>query len=120
MNSFQLRTTKLLMSIGVNPGLLGYKYIGKALEKAYEDDNILHSMTKELYPFVARAYDSTPSRVERAIRHAIEQAFDRMHADTVDKYFGSVVEFDSGKVTNTTFLACLVEHLRMEELEEKQ
>lgn len=114
MDNLQVRTTELLMKIGVDPGLLGYKYLRSAVEKVYYDENLIHTMTKGLYPAIAEEHNTTPSRVERSIRHAIERAFDRMTANDIKEYFGAIVQYSSRKVTNTTFIACLVERLRVE------
>lgn len=120
MENLQVRITKLLMGVGVNPGILGYKYLRSGIEKVYTDDEIIQRMTKGLYPAIAEEHNTTPSRVERAIRHAIEQAFNCMRPSTVSEYFGYVVQYESGKVTNTAFIACLVEYLRMEDIKEGQ
>lgn len=97
----------ILREVGVPADLLGHKYIVCALQLIHEDHDALYQMTKVLYPTVAKDNKSTSSRVERAIRHAIELAFDRMPVDVSKKYFGYSINPHSGKATNSQFLAAL-------------
>ena len=112
MTSVQWMISDTLLDVGINPGLLGWDYLKVGIEMVYNDREYLRNMTGKLYPDIAKVVDSTASRVERAIRHAIESAFNNMAEDTRKKYFGNVVSLNSGKVTNTTFIAVIVEHIQ--------
>lgn len=114
MNTIEMMTAKTLIDIGVNPGLSGYDYLYTAIPIVYEDRSYLRAITKKLYPMIAAIYDSNVSRVERSIRHAIETTFLNTDIDVLKKYFGNVVNSMSGKVTNTTFIATVTEHIRMQ------
>lgn len=108
------RVSKELMSIGVPPGMNGYMYLKDAVSLVYSDPLLITKVTKELYPKVAELNSTKPNRVERSIRAAIERTFDS-HAASASEYFGNIVDKDKGKVTNTTFIATIVERLRMGE-----
>ena len=112
MTSVQWMISDTLLDVGINPGLLGWDYLKVGLEMVYNDREYLRNMTGKLYPDIAKEVGSTTSRVERAIRHAIESAFNNMAEDTRKKYFGNVVSLNSGKVTNTTFIAVIVERIQ--------
>lgn len=112
MTSVQWMISDTLLDIGINPGLLGWDYLKVGVEMVYNDREYLRNMTGKLYPDIAKEVGSTTSRVERAIRHAIESAFNNMAEDTRKKYFGNVVSLNSGKVTNTTFIAVIVERIQ--------
>lgn len=112
MTSVQWMISDTLLDVGINPGLLGWDYLKVGVEMVYNDREYLRNMTGKLYPDIAKEVDSTTSRVERAIRHAIESAFNNMAEDTRKKYFGNVVSLNSGKVTNTTFIAVIVERIQ--------
>ena len=112
MTSVQWMISDTLLDVGINPGLLGWDYLKVGVEMVYNDREYLRNMTGKLYPDIAKEVGSTTSRVERAIRHAIESAFNNMAEDTRKKYFGNVVSLNSGKVTNTTFIAVIVEHIQ--------
>lgn len=112
MTSVQWIISDTLLDVGINPGLLGWDYLKAGVEMVYNDREYLRNMTGKLYPDIAKEVDSTTSRVERAIRHAIESAFNNMTEDTRKKYFGNVVSMNSGKVTNTTFIAVIVERIQ--------
>lgn len=112
MTSVQWMISDTLLDVGINPGLLGWDYLKVGIEMVYNDREYLRSITGKLYPNIAKEVDSTTSRVERAIRHAIESAFNNMTEDTRKKYFGNVVSMNSGKVTNTTFIAVIVERIQ--------
>lgn len=112
MNSVQWMISDTLLDVGINPGLLGWDYLKVGVEMVYNDREYLRNMTGKLYPDIAKEVGSTTSRVERAIRHAIESAFNNMAEDTRKKYFGNVVSLNSGKVTNTTFIAVIVERIQ--------
>lgn len=114
MTTIEIMTAKTLIDIGVNPGLSGYDYLCTAIPLAYKDKTYIRQITKKLYPEIAERYGSNTSRVERAIRHAIETTFLNTDIDVLKKYFGNVVNSMSGKVTNTTFIATITEHIRMQ------
>ena len=112
MTSVQWMISDTLLDVGINPGLLGWDYLKVGVEMVYNDREYLRNMTGKLYPDIAKEVGSTTSRVERAIRHAIESAFNNMAEDTRKMYFGNVVSLNSGKVTNTTFIAVIVERIQ--------
>lgn len=103
---------KALMELGVPDALAGHRYLEFAINLAIADQKILDKVTKVLYPKIAEEFGSTPSRVERAIRHAIEVAFDRTDYSVVTRYFGNTVSDALGKPTNTEFIARLANALR--------
>lgn len=111
MTTTQSMIVSALLDVGVNPGLLGYDYLKTGIEMVCNDRQYLRNMTGKLYPDIADSFGTTASRVERAIRHSIETAFNNMTTNTMKKYFGNVVSVSSGKVTNTTFIAVMVEHI---------
>lgn len=112
MNEIALINT--LRFVGVRPDLKGWDYLKEAVKLVMEDRDKLHAMTKELYPTVAKTFKTTSSRVERAMRHAIEVAFSNMPAKVVDKVFGNTVSYETGKATNSQFIASIVEYLKTE------
>ena len=113
-NFLRKETTKLLRTLGMPTHVLGYEYAREAILIALGNKDILRSITKELYPAVAQAFNTTPSRVERAIRHAVELAWNRGDLDTLHKVFGCTVSSKKGKPTNSEFLSALADHLRLE------
>lgn len=113
-NFLRKETTKLLRTLGMPTHVLGYEYAREAILIALGNKDILRSITKELYPAVAQAFNTTPSRVERAIRHAVELAWNRGDLDTLHKVFGFTVSSKKGKPTNSEFLSALADHLRLE------
>lgn len=102
---------KTLDQIGVKHSLKGYRYIISAIEKGLDDRNKLNYITKVLYVEIARENDSTPSRVERAIRHAIEVAWCRGNARAINSIFGYTVSAAKGKPTNSEFIALLTDFI---------
>ena len=98
-------TRKLLIELGVPEHILGSRYLVKAICEVVQDENKIDAVTSYLYPTVARAYDTTGSRVERAIRHGIELAWDRGDLDVLEKYFGYTISITKGKPTNSEFIA---------------
>lgn len=104
---------KQLKHLGVPANLLGYRYLQEAISIVLEDPNAINRVTKQLYPTVAKVCGSTASRVERAIRHAVEHVFDHTDCDIVYEYFGNTYS-DSGKLTNTQFIAGVAEYIKME------
>lgn len=101
-----------LISLGVSPNVLGYEYTKVALCYILENPQSVYSITKELYPAVAEEVGSTPSRVERALRHAVEKLYNDCDPDMLEKYFGLVSSRDKGKVTNSQFLSVMAERIR--------
>ena len=106
--------TNMIHEIGVPAHIKGYQYLRDAIIMALEDMDILNAITKQLYPAIAKKYDTTPSRVERAIRHAIEVAWSRGKMDTIDKLFGYTINNGKGKPTNSEFVALIADKLRLE------
>lgn len=99
--------TSIIHEIGVPAHIKGYQYLREAILIAVEDMEVINAVTKVLYPEVARRYNTTPSRVERAIRHAIEVAWDRGDLETLQKFFGYTVSNTKGKPTNSEFIAMI-------------
>ncbi|MDD6042368.1 MAG: sporulation transcription factor Spo0A [Eubacteriaceae bacterium] len=110
----EIEITNLIHEIGVPAHIKGYQYIRDAITIVVEDRDILSAVTKELYPMVAKKNNTTPSRVERAIRHAIEVAWNRGKIETIDALFGYTVKNDKGKPTNSEFIAIIADKLRLE------
>ncbi len=115
-NPFDLETrvTNILHEIGVPAHIRGYHYMREAILMAIEDIDVLNYITKELYPSIAKKCNTTPSRVERAIRHAIEVAWSRGKVDAIDSLFGYTVSTHKGKPTNSEFIALIADRLRLE------
>lgn len=107
------QVTKIIHQIGVPAHIKGYQYLRTAILMTIEDNEIINSVTKILYPSVAKKYATTTSRVERAIRHAIEVAWDRGDIDTLNSYFGYTIQNDRGKPTNSEFIAMIADNLRL-------
>ena len=112
--------TAVIHEIGVPAHIKGYQYLREAIMIAVEDMEVINAVTKVLYPEVARRFDTTPSRVERAIRHAIEVAWDRGDLETLQKYFGYTVSNTKGKPTNSEFIAMIADRLVLEERREQR
>lgn len=109
----------ILHEIGVPACIKGYRYLREAIMMAVREPEIISMMTKRLYPEVAQIGGTTPSRVERAIRHAIEVAWDRGDLDVLFKYFGHTVSNFKGKPTNSEFISMLADRIRLENKEVK-
>lgn len=105
----------VLRDLGIPANLLGYEYLKSAIRLCLEDRTYINFITKRLYPEVAKQYDTTPNRAERAIRHAIEAAWNRGDPDRLEHYFGWTVSSKRSKPTNGEFIATVVEQLRMEQ-----
>ena len=112
--SLEKEVTNVIHEIGIPAHIKGYQYLRDAIIMAINDMDILNSITKQLYPNIAKKYNTTPSRVERAIRHAIEVAWSRGKMDTIDKLFGYTVNNGKGKPTNSEFVALIADRLRLE------
>ena len=106
--------TSVIHEIGVPAHIKGYQYLREAIIIAVEDMEVINAVTKVLYPEVARRFDTTASRVERAIRHAIEVAWDRGDIETLQKYFGYTVSNAKGKPTNSEFIAMIADRLQLQ------
>ena len=106
--------TEVIHQLGVPAHIKGYHYLREAILSSLEDKELLESVTKMLYPTVAKKFDTTSSRVERAIRHAIEIAWDRGNLDTLNSFFGYTVNTCKGKPTNSEFIALITDKLRLQ------
>ena len=106
--------TGIIHEIGVPAHIKGYQYLREAIIIAVNDMDVINAITKVLYPQVAKAFQTTPSRVERAIRHAIEVAWDRGDLDTLQRFFGYTVSNTKGKPTNSEFIALIADKLQLQ------
>ncbi len=109
----EAQVTHIIHQIGVPAHIKGYQYLRTAILLTVKDSDIINSVTKVLYPSVAKKYSTTTSRVERAIRHAIEVAWDRGDVDTLNSYFAYTVQNNRGKPTNSEFIAMIADNLRL-------
>ena len=109
------RVTEIIHDIGVPAHIKGYQYLREAILLTVHDMDIINAVTKVLYPTVAKKFGTTASRVERAIRHAIEVAWDRGDLDTLQKYFGFTVSNSKGKPTTSEFVAMIADRISLEE-----
>ena len=107
--------TNIIHEIGVPAHIKGYQYLRDAIMMSVDDSEMLNSITKILYPSIAKQHGTTPSRVERAIRHAIEVAWSRGKVDTIDELFGYTVHNGKGKPTNSEFVALIADKIRLEQ-----
>lgn len=105
--------TDMIHEIGVPAHIKGYQYLREAIMMSVEDIEMLNSITKILYPSIAKKYQTTPSRVERAIRHAIEVAWSRGKMETLDSLFGYTINLGKGKPTNSEFIALIADKIRL-------
>ena len=112
--NLELEITNIIHEIGVPAHIKGYQYLRDAIMMVVQDMELLGAITKELYPAIAKKNNTTPSRVERAIRHAIEVAWNRGKIETIDRLFGYTVQHDKGKPTNSEFIAIISDKLRLE------
>ncbi len=106
--------TSIIHEIGVPAHIKGYQYLREAIIIAVNDMDVINAITKVLYPQVAKTFATTPSRVERAIRHAIEVAWDRGDLDTLQRFFGYTVSNTKGKPTNSEFIALIADKLQLQ------
>ena len=106
--------TAIIHEIGVPAHIKGYQYLRESIMIAVEDMDVINAVTKVLYPEVAKRFSTTPSRVERAIRHAIEVAWDRGDLETLQRFFGYTVSNTKGKPTNSEFIAMIADRLTLE------
>ena len=112
--NIETMVTSIIHEIGVPAHIKGYQYLREAIIIAVNDMEVINAITKVLYPQVAQAFGTTPSRVERAIRHAIEVAWDRGDLDTLQRFFGYTVSNTKGKPTNSEFIALIADKLQLE------
>ena len=113
--SLKTMVTSVIHEIGVPAHIKGYQYLREAIMITVRDMDVINAVTKVLYPEVAKRFATTPSRVERAIRHAIEVAWDRGDLETLQKYFGYTVSVSKGKPTNSEFIAMIADRLTLEQ-----
>ena len=114
LDNLETQITKLIHEVGVPAHIKGYQYLREAIILAVKDMTIINSITKGLYPTLARKFKTTPSRVERAIRHAIEVAWTRGKMDINNEMFGNTISATKGKPTNSEFIAMIADKLRLE------
>lgn len=105
--------TDMIHEIGVPAHIKGYQYLREAIMMSVEDQGMISSITKILYPTIAKRFQTTPSRVERAIRHAIEVAWSRGRMETLDALFGYTIDTGKGKPTNSEFIALIADRIRL-------
>jgi len=113
-NNLQISITKILHELGVPSHIKGYQYIREGVSMLYDHPNMIGGITKELYPSIATKFDTTVSRVERAIRHAIEVSWNRGSWDLMEEIFGHSVDIDKAKPTNSEFIVTVADKLRLE------
>lgn len=105
--------TDMIHEIGVPAHIKGYQYLREAIMMSVDDPGMISSITKILYPTIAKRFQTTPSRVERAIRHAIEVAWSRGRMETLDSLFGYTIDTGKGKPTNSEFIALIADKIRL-------
>ena len=113
-NDLERMVTEIIHQIGVPAHIKGYHYLRSSIVLAVKTPQIINSVTKQLYPTIAKMYDTTSSRVERAIRHAIEVAWDRGDVEVLNSYFGYTIHNSRGKPTNSEFVAMIADKLRLQ------
>lgn len=113
-SSLESDITNIIHEVGVPAHIKGYQYLREAILMVVKDVDLLSGITKELYPGIAKKFNTTPSRVERAIRHAIEVAWSRGRIETINKLFGYTIHDEKGKPTNGEFIAMVADKLRMQ------
>ena len=113
-SNIETMVTGIIHEIGVPAHIKGYQYLREAIIIAVNDMDVINAITKVLYPQVAKTFQTTPSRVERAIRHAIEVAWDRGDLDTLQRFFGYTVSNTKGKPTNSEFIALIADKLQLQ------
>jgi two-component system response regulator (stage 0 sporulation protein A) len=113
-NNLEISITKMLHELGMPSHIKGYQYIREGIIMIYNNPDIIGGITKELYPDIATKFDTTVSRVERAIRHAIEVSWNRGNWDLMEEVFGHSVDIDKAKPTNSEFIVTIADKLRLE------
>jgi two-component system response regulator (stage 0 sporulation protein A) len=111
--NLDVAVTNIIHEMGVPAHIKGYQYLRDAIKMVVEEIGLLGGVTKELYPQIAEKYVTTPSRVERAIRHAIELAWDRGNTEMMNKFFGYTINLQRGKPTNSEFIAMIADKIRI-------
>ena len=114
IDSLEALVTNVIHEVGVPAHIKGYQYLREAIMMVVNDIDVINQITKQLYPDIAKKFNTTPSRVERAIRHAIEVAWGRGQTDVVESIFGYTVSAAKGKPTNSEFIAMISDKLRLE------
>jgi len=114
VEALEREVTAVIHEVGVPAHIKGYQYVREAIVIAVQDMDVINAVTKVLYPEVAHRYGTTPSRVERAVRHAIEVAWDRGDLETLQRYFGYTVNSTKGKPTNSEFIAMIADRIRLQ------
>jgi len=109
----EAQVTRIIHQVGIPAHIKGYQYLRCAIMMVVRDHKIIGEVTKTLYPSVAKQFGTTSSRVERAIRHAIEVAWDRGDVDMLNSFFGYTVQNNKGKPTNSEFVAMIADNLRL-------
>ena len=115
-SDLESQVTEIIHRIGVPAHIKGYQYLRTAIMMTIEDNDLINAVTKVLYPAVAKKYQTTSSRVERAIRHAIEVAWDRGDIDTLNAFFGYTIQNERGKPTNSEFIAMIADNMRLKNI----
>lgn len=110
------KITQVILALGIPANIKGYQYLREGILLAMEDMEMVNYITKMLYPSIAKRYKTTPSRVERSIRHAIDVAWNRGCMENIDKIFGYPVYFQKEKPTNSEFIAFIADTLRLHEI----
>ena len=113
-NNLQISVTKILHELGVPSHIKGYQYIREGVMLIYDNPSFIGGITKELYPDIAKTFSTTVSRVERAIRHAIEVSWNRGNWDLMEEIFGHSVDIDKAKPTNSEFIVTVADKLRLD------
>ncbi len=114
LEELEIAVTDIIHQIGVPAHIKGYQYVRRAIIMVVVEPDIINAVTKQLYPKIAEIFGSTPSRVERAIRHAIEVAWNRGDIEVLNSYFGYTIDNGRGKPTNSEFIAMIADRLRLE------
>lgn len=115
-NTMQVSITKVLHSLGIPSHIKGYQYIREAIYLVYDNPSLIGGITKELYPLIGKKFETSVSRVERAIRHAIEVSWNRADWDLMNEIFGHSVDIDRAKPTNSEFIVTIADKLRLDAL----
>ena len=113
-NKISVSITNILHELGIPSHIKGYQYIREGINMIYEDKRLIGAITKELYPLIAQKYDTTVSRVERAIRHAVEVSWNRGNWDLMEQIFGHSVDIDRSKPTNSEFIVTIADRLMLD------
>jgi two-component system response regulator (stage 0 sporulation protein A) len=113
VRDLEIQVTNLMRDVGIPPHMVGYQYMREAIIQAINNSKVFSSITKVLYPAVAEKFNTTPQKVERAIRNAIESAWSRGNPDSIDSLFGYTINYSKGKPTNSEFIAMMADKVRI-------